>query len=176
MTDPRIPDDGERLDGLGLETLSNDVRPTSRQWSAIATTAAHRRQRRTWLLAVAAMVVLVVGTAAVVLGRSGTESVNVSAGGLGAEARLLPPEDATDVTAARMEGGDPAGGTGSVILYTDTDGRPWVVRQGMPRQMVLDAEAQLVSTATTANRRPDEPPGVSVRHGLAHLRRLDVRW
>jgi len=104
MSDPHVPDDGESLDGLGLGSLSDGVRPTPDQWTAISTSASHRRQRRTWLLGVAAVVVLVVGTAAVLLGRSDGDSVTISASGVPADGYVLPPEDATILSAREADG------------------------------------------------------------------------
>lgn len=143
MTDPRIPDDGPgSFDHLGLDSLSDGVRPTTDQWAAIGTTATHRRQRRAWLLTAAAMVVLIVGTAAVVLGRSTDDSVSISVGNLGGDSFVLPPDGSTDITAARVV-------EGSVLFYTDPQGRSWVLRQDLPPELIDDLSGLGPTTGTT---------------------------
>jgi hypothetical protein len=153
MTDDRFSDTepaDDALDGLGLESLTEGAHASADQWSAISSTAAHRRHRRAWILAAAAMVVLVVGTAAVVLNRTGDNGViDVAAGGLSADVRLLPPNDAVNVTAERLDGAGSTNGLGSVIVFDDADGRSWVLRQGLPRQ-VLDAQGHMPTDDTMA--------------------------
>jgi hypothetical protein len=122
MTDPRIPDDDGRLDDLGLETLSDGVHPSRSQWTAIESAAAQRRQRRTWLLAVAAMVVLVVGTAAVLVGRSGREGSDVGTGFASSATPWAIPPAGADVAWVTQEDGL------ATITYT-IDGREYFLHQ-----------------------------------------------
>jgi hypothetical protein len=107
MTDPRIPEDdlgAESFEGLDLESLADGVHPGSGQWATIGAAASHRRHRRTWLLAVSAVLVLLAGSATVLLGRSNDDSVSISAGSIPADAFVLPPKDAT-ILSARESGG-----------------------------------------------------------------------
>jgi hypothetical protein len=89
------PDDA--LPEIDLGTLADGVRPTDAQWAEITDTATHRRHRRAWLLSAAALVVLIAGTAGVVVVRDGTTgTIEVAAGGDPAPfAYVLPPEGAT---------------------------------------------------------------------------------
>jgi hypothetical protein len=138
------------FDGLGLGSLADDVRPSRAEWSAMVVAASerHGQGRRPWLISAAAVVVLVVAVTGLVIARSGREQPDVVAGFGSTDTRLLPPANARDVTAVRIPDDGSGGGAGSVIFFTD-DAGAWVLRQGLPAQIV-DQARSWATTPTTA--------------------------
>lgn len=123
MTDPRIPDHDEDLDGLGLETLSDGVRPSRSQWAAIEAAAARRNTgRRPWMISAAAAVVLVLAVAGVLVARSGREGPDVSTGfgGRPGDTYVLPPEGSSVIALFA----DPSTW---FIQYADPQGQAWLL-------------------------------------------------
>jgi hypothetical protein len=131
---PRTPDPSEPSDdalspaafeGLGLGSLSDDVRPSVSQWAAIEATADRRGTgRRPWLISAAAVVVLIVAVAGLVIARSGSEDPTVSTGfgggGGPGDTYLLPPEGSSVIALFA----DPSTW---FIQYVEPDGHVWLL-------------------------------------------------
>lgn len=129
---PRTPDPSEpsaddlspaAFDGLGLGSLSDDVRPSRSQWAAIEAAADRRHTgRRPWLISAAAVVVLIVAVAGLAIARSGTEDVDLATGvgvGGGPDGTfLLPPEESSVIALYADQ-------DGWYIQYMEFDGHVW---------------------------------------------------
>ncbi len=111
------------FDGLGLGSLSDDVRPSRSQWADVEAAADRRGTgRRPWLISAAAVVVLIVAVAGLVVARSGTEGPDVVAGGGvggGPDGTYLLPPDGSSVIGVYA---DP---DRWYIQYAEPDGHAW---------------------------------------------------
>jgi hypothetical protein len=116
----------DALPDLDLGVLGEGAGPSSGQWDAISSIAAHRRRRRSVVLSAAAVLILIAGTATVLVSRSDYGSTYLETGiGVSAHAYVIPPEGATDVNLQMFGSGyELSFGTGadqSWALRTYTD-------------------------------------------------------
>jgi hypothetical protein len=126
----------DALPDLDLGVLADGVDPSPGQWDAISAVAAHRRHRRSVVLSAAAVLVLIAGTATVLLSRTADDGVQLATGGTSGALYVIAPDSVSLAHSSPLRPGN-----AYLVLYGD-DSLAW----SLESHSVTSAEPLVDST------------------------------